>query len=113
MGLDYESFQPSLVCQYHTFHHASLFRHSACVCTGRAWWRCACIHARSTRKTGRAIALYPDDLIAITLPATTYPLDVVKAQRFLDARKADPKAPEDKSLADPVVKLLNYPVIVR
>ena len=59
------------------------------------------------------IALYPDDLIAITLPATTYPLDVVKAQRFLDARKADPKAPEDKSLADPVVKLLNYPVIVK
>jgi hypothetical protein len=59
------------------------------------------------------VALYPDDLIAITLPATTYPLDVVKAQRFLEARKADPKAPEDKTLADPVVKLLNYPVIVK
>jgi hypothetical protein len=59
------------------------------------------------------IALYPDDLIAITLPSATYPLDIVKAQRFLDARKADPKAPEDKSLAEPVVKLLNYPVVVK
>ena len=30
------------------------------------------------------IALYPDDLLAIVLPATTYPLQLVQAQRFLE-----------------------------
>ncbi len=30
------------------------------------------------------IALYPDDLIAIVLPASTFPLDIVKASRFLE-----------------------------
>ena len=30
------------------------------------------------------IALYPDDLIGIILPASTYPLQVVQAARYLD-----------------------------
>ncbi|TDK61347.1 DUF3300 domain-containing protein [Sapientia aquatica] len=59
------------------------------------------------------IALYPDDLIAITLPASTYPLDVVKAQRFLERFKSDPTTKPDASMADPVVKLLNYPDVIR
>ena len=59
------------------------------------------------------IALYPDDLLAITLPSATYPLDLVKGQRFLDKRKQDPKAEPDKSLPDPVLKLLNYPDVVK
>ncbi|PRC93321.1 DUF3300 domain-containing protein [Solimicrobium silvestre] len=59
------------------------------------------------------IALYPDDLIAITLPASTYPLDVVKAQRFLDKFRMDNSLMPDPSMADPVVKLLNYPDIIR
>ena len=29
------------------------------------------------------VALYPDDLLAIVLPASTYPLQVVQAARFL------------------------------
>ncbi|NTV15290.1 MAG: DUF3300 domain-containing protein, partial [Desulfobulbaceae bacterium] len=29
------------------------------------------------------IALYPDDLVAIILPAATFPLDVVQADRFV------------------------------
>ena len=33
------------------------------------------------------IALYPDDLVAIVLPASTYPLQVVQAARFLEDRK--------------------------
>jgi Protein of unknown function (DUF3300) len=32
------------------------------------------------------IALYPDDLVALVLPASTTPLDIVKAQRFLAAK---------------------------
>ena len=35
------------------------------------------------------IALYPDDLLAIVLPASTMPLDVVQADRFLAAYKKD------------------------
>ncbi len=59
------------------------------------------------------IALYPDALLAITLPSATYPLDLVKGQRFLDARKKDPKLEPDKSLPDSVLKLLNYPDVVK
>jgi hypothetical protein len=59
------------------------------------------------------IALYPDELLAITLPSATYPLDLVKAQRFLDKLKKEPKAQPDKSLPDPVLKLLNYPDVVK
>ncbi|MCY4565271.1 MAG: DUF3300 domain-containing protein, partial [Gammaproteobacteria bacterium] len=36
------------------------------------------------------VALYPDDLLAIVLPASTFPLQVVLAARFLEAREADP-----------------------
>jgi hypothetical protein len=59
------------------------------------------------------IALYPDDLISITLPSATYPLDLVKAQRFLDKQKTDKNAKPDPSLPDPVLKLLNYPDIIK
>ena len=59
------------------------------------------------------IALYPDELLAITLPSATYPLDLVKAQRFLDQRKKDPKLEPDKSLPDSVLKLMNYPDVVK
>src|SRR5688572_30079203 len=36
------------------------------------------------------IALYPDDLVGIVLPASTYPLQVVQAARFLDERAKNP-----------------------
>lgn len=58
------------------------------------------------------IALYPDDLVAIILPAATRPLDIVKAQRFLEERKTkkDLKVPEDWD--DSVKSLVNYPVVI-
>ncbi len=59
------------------------------------------------------IALYPDDLLAIILPASTYPLDVVKAQRFLEKYKADSNLKPDPSLPEPVRNLLNYPDVVK
>ena len=37
------------------------------------------------------IALYPDALLAQVLVAATFPLDVVKADRFLDANKDVPE----------------------
>jgi Protein of unknown function (DUF3300) len=59
------------------------------------------------------IALYPDDLVAIILPASTNPLQMVQADRFLDKRKADPKTPVDEKWDEAVKSLLNYPEIVK
>ena len=58
------------------------------------------------------IALYPDDLIAIILPASTNPLQIVQADRFLAKRQADPKAAVDENWDDAIKSLLNYPEIV-
>ncbi|HET9025418.1 MAG TPA: DUF3300 domain-containing protein [Burkholderiaceae bacterium] len=65
-----------------------------------------------TQLVGR-IALYPDDLIAIILPAATSPLQIVQADRYLDKRKSDPKLPIDDKWDDPVKSLLNYPDVVK
>ena len=43
------------------------------------------------------IALYPDDLVGIILPASTNPLQLVQADRYLDKRKADPSSPSTTS----------------
>jgi hypothetical protein len=59
------------------------------------------------------IALYPDDLVSIILPASTNPLQIVQADRFLDKRKADPKLAIDDKWDDAVKTLLNYPDIVK
>ncbi len=59
------------------------------------------------------IALYPDDLVAIILPASTNPLQLVQADRFLDKRKADSKLPVDDRWDDSVKSLLNYPEVVK
>jgi hypothetical protein len=58
------------------------------------------------------IALYPDDLVAIVLPASTQPLQIVDAQRLLDKRKSDAKAEPPKSWDPSVVALLNYPEVI-
>lgn len=58
------------------------------------------------------IALYPDDLLAIVLPASTYPLQLVQAQRFLEDLEEDPSLKPDESWDDSVVALLNYPEVV-
>jgi len=59
------------------------------------------------------IALYPDDLVAIILPASTNPLQLVQADRFLDKRKTDPKLAVDDKWDDAVKSLLNYPDVVK
>ena len=58
------------------------------------------------------IALYPDDLVAIVLPASTYPLQVVAAERFLEDRERDPGLDPDEEWDDSVVALLNYPEVI-
>lgn len=59
------------------------------------------------------IALYPDDLVAIVLPAATYPLQIVEAARFLDDLELDATLKPDEDWDDSVVALLNYPEVVR
>ncbi len=58
------------------------------------------------------IALYPDDLLAIVLPASAYPLQIVEAGRFLDDLEDDPSLKPDPEWDDSVVALLNYPEVV-
>ena len=58
------------------------------------------------------IALYPDDLLAIVLPAATFPLQVIEAGRFLEELESDPALEPNPDWDDSVVALLNYPEIV-
>ncbi len=58
------------------------------------------------------IALYPDDLLAIVLPASTYPLQLVQAERFLQDLKNDPTLQPNEAWDDSIVALINYPEAV-
>jgi hypothetical protein len=55
------------------------------------------------------IALYPDELLAIVLPASTNPIQIVEAQRFLDQRAKDPNLQPDEEWDPSVLALINYP----
>jgi hypothetical protein len=59
------------------------------------------------------VALYPDDLLAIVLPASTYPLEIVQAARFLEQLENDSTLKPDEEWDESVVALLNYPDVVR
>ena len=59
------------------------------------------------------IALYPDDLLAVVLPASTYPLQIVQAARFLDEFEQDSSLQPDEEWDDSVVALLNYPEVLK
>ncbi len=58
------------------------------------------------------VALYPDDLLALVLPASTFPLQLVEAQRFLDALEQDPSLSPDEDWDDSIIAILNYPEVV-
>ena len=58
------------------------------------------------------VALYPDDLLAIVLPASTYPLEIVQAARFLKMLESDSSLEPDEQWDDSIVALLNYPDVV-
>ncbi len=59
------------------------------------------------------IALYPDDLVALILPASTYPLEIVQADRFLEKRKTDKNLKINDAWQDSIKSLLNYPDVVK
>ncbi len=70
------------------------------------------LSADELEKLVAPIALYPDELLAITLPAATYPLDIVQAARVLERRETDPNAMPDESWDSSVLGLMNYPEVV-
>ncbi len=57
------------------------------------------------------IALYPDDLLALVLPASTFPIHIVQASRFLAAREQDSQLDlePDPEWDASILALLNYP----
>ncbi|MDH3439302.1 MAG: DUF3300 domain-containing protein [Gammaproteobacteria bacterium] len=59
------------------------------------------------------VALYPDDLLAIVLPASTYPLEIVQAARFLEQLEMNSSLEPDEAWDDSIVALLNYPDVIR
>jgi len=59
------------------------------------------------------IALYPDDLVALILPASTNPLQIVQVDRFLDKRKQDKNLKPDESWDEPIKALANYPDVIK
>ena len=56
--------------------------------------------------------MYPDDLLAIVLPAASFPLQIIEAARFLEELEQDPTLKPDPEWDDSVVALLNYPEVV-
>ncbi|MDX1562730.1 MAG: DUF3300 domain-containing protein [Gammaproteobacteria bacterium] len=58
------------------------------------------------------VALYPDDVLGIILPASTFPLDIVRAARFLEDLEEYPNLEPDEAWDDSVVALLNYPEVI-
>jgi hypothetical protein len=58
------------------------------------------------------IALYPDDLLSITLQGSTYPLQIVEADRWIAANKGKKDAKPKDTWDDSVKALINYPDVV-
>jgi hypothetical protein len=59
------------------------------------------------------VALYPDELLAVVLPAATNPIQVVEAQRFLDQQKSNPDLKPNEDWDPAVIALLNYPQVIK
>jgi len=58
------------------------------------------------------IAFYPDDVLAVTLPAATTGLQVVQAKQYLDKHKTDASLKPNDNWDPAVVALLNYPDVI-
>lgn len=58
------------------------------------------------------IALYPDELVALVSAASLFPLQIVEAERFLEARAKNPDLQPKEGWDGSVISLLNYPEIV-
>ena len=89
----------------------TLFLAAIALCAGQA--RAQILDAAELEDLVAPIALYPDDVLAVILPASTFPLDIVRAARFLDELETDPSLQPDESWDDSIVAMLNYPDVLR
>jgi len=71
------------------------------------------IPAEQLDKLVAPIALYPDDLVAIILPAATFPVQIVQADRLLEKRKTDKNLKINEGWDDSVKSLANYPEVIK
>ena len=58
------------------------------------------------------IALYPDELLAIVLPASTNPVQIVEAARFLEKQRTDKSLQPDANWDPSILALINYPQVI-
>ena len=58
------------------------------------------------------IAFYPDDVLAIVLPASTTGLQIVQAKQYLDKHKTDASLKPNDKWDSSVLALLNYPDVI-
>ena len=58
------------------------------------------------------VALYPDELLGVVLAASTYPLQIVQAVRFLERHKSDTSLQPDENWDTSVLALINYPEVI-
>jgi hypothetical protein len=59
------------------------------------------------------IALYPDELVAVIVSSSFFPIQIVEAARFLDKLEKDKDLKPKDDWDGSVISLLNYPEIVR
>ncbi|MBW2173981.1 MAG: DUF3300 domain-containing protein, partial [Deltaproteobacteria bacterium] len=70
------------------------------------------LSADELEKLVAPVALYPDELLAIVLPATTKPIQIVQAARFLIKHDKNKDLKPDSNWDVTVLGLLNYPDIL-
>jgi len=58
------------------------------------------------------IAFYPDEVLALVLPASTTGTQIVQAQRFLDARATDETLQPNSEWDPAILGLINYPDVL-
>jgi len=58
------------------------------------------------------VAFYPDDVLALVLPASTTGIQMVQAQRFLEKRESDSSLQPNEEWDPSILALINYPDVV-
>ena len=58
------------------------------------------------------VAFYPDEILAVVLPASTTGIQLVQAQRFLEKTRSDASLQPNKDWDPSVLALINYPDVI-
>ena len=58
------------------------------------------------------VALYPDELLAAVLAASTFPVEIVQASRYLERLASEPDLEPDAKWDESILALLNYPEVL-